>query len=182
MKTVYAFTLEGEDYHSSKFRYNLRLIAFLLYDKIFKYYDDKYMALVINSKIKDNKIHIGHSNNEYYLDYNECNEKYFNYEPFLIGNNSFALTIDDQIMDEQIICRLMDETIYEISLISKVNYSYTYNKNGYLSIDREDERNRKKAIFELIDIMNGKIHKKRQELVRKKTVSVSLFGRKVGLF
>ena len=29
-----------------------------------------------------------------YLEYDECNEKYFNYEPFLIGNRSFGLTID----------------------------------------------------------------------------------------
>lgn len=180
MKTIYAFTLESDDYHSSRFRYDLRLIAFLLYDKVAKYYDDT-TALIINSKIKDNKIHSGYSNNEYYLDYDEYNEKNFNYEPFLIGNKSFALTIDNQIMDETIMCKLMDEVMYIICLISKVNYSYSYNKNGYLSKDREDEKNRKKAIFELKDMIDGKVLK-RNELVRRKTMNISMFGRKISLF
>ena len=182
MKTIYAFTLESDDYHSSRFRYNLRLIAYLLYDKIYKYYDDSYTALVMNSKIKYNNIHIGYKGNEYYFDYDECNEKYFNYEPFLIGNRSFALTIDDQIMTEEAICKLMDETLNVIYLISKINYSYSFNKNGYLSVDKEDERNRKRAIFELIDIMNGNVQAKKNRLVRKKTMNISMFGRKISLF
>lgn len=181
MKTIYAFTLESDDYHSSKFRYDLRLIAFLLYDKVAKYYDDTYTALIMNSKIKYNEIYIGRSSSEYYLDYDEYNEKYFNYEPFLIGNKSFALTIDDQIMTDETICRLMDETIYEIFLISKVNYSYSFKKNGYLSKDKEDERNRKKAILELKDMIDGK-NLKKNELVRKKTMNISMFGRKISLF
>ena len=181
MKTIYAFTLESDDYHSSKFRYDLRLIAFLLYDKVAKYYDDTYTALIMNSKIKYNKIHIGRSNSEYYLEYDEYNEKYFNYEPFLIGNRSFALTIDDQIMDETIMCKLMDEVMYIICLISKINYSYSFKKNGYLSKDKEDERNRKKAILELKDMIDGK-NLKKNELVRKKTMNISMFGRKISLF
>jgi hypothetical protein len=64
MKTIYAFTLESDDYHSNRFRYNLRLIAFLLYDKIYKYYDDDYIALIINKKIRANNIHMGYSKSE----------------------------------------------------------------------------------------------------------------------
>ena len=180
MKTIYAFTLEGEDYHSNRFRYNLRLIAFLLYDKIYKYYDDR-VALIMNNNIKCNNIHMGYGNSQYYLDYNECNEKFFNYEPFLIGDRSFALTIDDQIMNEKIICSLMDETIYQILLISKVSYSYSFKKNGYLSKDKNDESNRKKAILELRNIINGNVQKK-TEFVRKKTMNISMFGRNIGLF
>jgi len=180
MKTIYAFTLEGEDYHSNRFRYNLRLIAFLLYDKIYKYYDDR-VALIMNNNIKCNNIHMGYGNSQYYLDYNECNEKFFNYEPFLIGDRSFALTIDDQIMNEKIICSLMDETIYQILLISKVNYSYSFKKNGYLSKNKNDESNRKRAILELRNIINGNVQKK-NEFVRKKTMNISMFGRKIGLF
>ena len=180
MKTVYAFTLDGEDYHSDRFRYNLRLIAFLLYDKIYKYYDDR-VALIMNNNIKCNNIHMGYGDSQYYLDYNECNEKYFNYEPFLIGARSFALTIDDQIMNEKIICSLMDETIYQILLISKVSYSYSFKKNGYLSINKDDDRYRKRAILELKDMIDGNIQKK-NDLVRKRTMNISMFGRKIGLF
>jgi len=135
----------------------------------------------MNDKIKCNRIHNGYTNGVYYLDYNECNEKYFNYEPFLIGNRTFALTIDDQIMGEKTICDLMDETIYEILLMSRVNYKYSFRKNGYLSKNIDDEKNRKKAILELKNMMSGKIQKK-NELVRKKTINVSMFGRKIGLF
>ena len=51
-----------------------------------------------------------------------------------------------------------------------------------LSVDKNDERNRKKAIFELIDIMNGDVHGKKNGLVRKKTMNISMFGRKISLF
>lgn len=181
MKTIYAFTLESDDYHSSRYRYDLRLIAFLLYDKIYNYDGEGYTALIMNDKIKCNRIYKGYTDYEYYLDYNESNEKYFNYEPFLIGDRTFALTIDDQIMDENTICDLMNETIYEILLISRVNYKYSYKKSGYLSKNIDDEKNRKKAILELKDMMSGKIQKK-NELVRKKTINMSMFGRKISLF
>jgi len=46
MKTIYAFTLESDDYHSDRFRYDLRLIAFLLYDKIYNYDGEGYTALI----------------------------------------------------------------------------------------------------------------------------------------
>ena len=88
---------------------------------------------------------------------------------------------DDQIMDENVICKLMDEVIYVIFLISKVNYSYSLKKNGYLSKDKEDESNRKKAIVELKDMIDGK-NLKKNELVRKKSMNISMFGRKISLF
>ena len=182
MKTIYAFTLEGDDYHSNRFRYNLRLIAFLLYDKIYNYDGEGYTALIMNDKIKCNKIHKGYTDSEYYLEYNECNEKYFNYEPFLMGDRTFALTIDDQIMDDNVICSLMDETIYEILLISRISYSYSFKKNGYLSKDKNDEKNRKKAILELRNMINGNLQKKKNDFVRKKSMNISMFGRKIGLF
>ena len=84
-------------------------------------------------------------------------------------------------MDENVICKLMDEVIYVIFLISKVNYSYSLKKNGYLSKDKEDESNRKKAIVELKDMIDGK-NLKKNELVRKKTMNISMFGRKISLF
>lgn len=181
MKTIYAFTLENDDYHSDRFRYNLRLIAFLLYDKIYKYDGEGYTALIINDKVKCNDIHKGYTNNEYYLDYNEYNEKYFNYEPFILGDRTFALTIDDRFMSEDTICSLMDETIFEIYLISKVNYTYSYRNISYLSKDNNDEKNRKKTIIKLKDIIEGNIQKK-NELIKKKVINVSMFGRKISLF
>ena len=75
----------------------------------------------------------------------------------------------------------MDEVIYVIFLISKVNYSYSLKKYGYLSKDKEDESNRKKAIVELKDMIDGK-NLKKNELVRKKSMNISMFGRKISLF
>lgn len=181
MKKIYAFTLEGEDVPSDRFRYDLRLIAILLYDKIYNYYGEGRVALIINDKIKCNDIHQGYSYSEYYLDYDEYNEKYFNFEPFILGKKTFALTIDDQIMSEDIICSLMNEIIFEISLISKFNYTYSYKTISYLSKDNNDEKNRKKTILELREMINGNIQKK-NELVKKKIMNVSMFGRNISFF
>ena len=183
MKRIYAFTLDGDDYPSSKFRCNLRLIAYLLYDRIYNYDGEGVTALIINNKIKCNNIYEGARNNEYYFEYNDYNQKYINYEPVILNDNSFALTIDDQIMSEDILRDLMNEILFEVLLLSKINYSYSIKSIGYLSRSFEDERNRKKTLIQLRDsLIEDKISSKDHGLVKKKVIDVSLFGRKVGLF
>lgn len=181
MKRIYAFTLDGEDYPSSRFRYDLRLIAFLMYDKIYNYDGEGATALIINNKIRNNDIYEGYRNYEYYLMYDEYNEKYINYEPVLLNENSFALTIDDEIMSEEIIKDLMNEVLLQVFFLSKIRYNYTIKTISYLSRNIDDEKNRKKAFLQLRDILNGKIENK-TGLVKKKMMTSSLFGRKVGLF
>lgn len=183
MKRIYAFTLDGDDYPSSKFRCNLRLIAYLLYDRIYNYDGEGFTALIINEKIKCNNIYEGTKNNEYYFEYNEYNPKYINYEPVILSDNSFALTIDDRIMSEEILRDLMNEILLEVLLLSKINYSYSIKSIGYLSKDFNDERNRKKTLIQLRDsLFEREIVTNKVCYIRKKIIDTSLFGKKVGLF
>ena len=138
MKRIYAFTLDSEDYPSDRFRSNLRLIAFLMYDLIYNYDGENCTPLIINKNIKNNEICPGRSDSEYCLRYNEDNDKYINYEPFLVGNRSFALTIDDEVMNETTIRDLMEQVLR----LTMLDYRYTIKSIGYFSKDRDDERNR----------------------------------------
>lgn len=177
MKRIYAFTLDSEDYPSSKFRSNLSLIAYLLYDIIYNYDGEYSTPLVINNTIKYNRIHESYRSNEYYLEYDKYDEKYINYEPFLIGNRSFALTIYDDLMSEEIICELMEQ----VMLLAKVDYLYTIKTMDYISKNKEDESNRRKAVRQLRDTLEGFAAKK-GNFARKMVRTQPWFKRRVGLF
>lgn len=180
MKRIYAFTLDGEDYPSSKFRSNLRLIAYLMYDYIYNY-DEGVNALIINKKISYNSVDYRVNLNDFHFEYDTSDEKYCNKEPFFVGNRSFALTIDDEVMSEDIIHQLMNQVLVEVSLLTRVNYDYTIRTIGYLSKNMEDERNRKKAVCQLYDELAENVEK-RSGFSRKKVMTSKNILRRVGLF
>ena len=142
MKKIYAFTLDNDDYPSEKYRHDLRLIAYMLYDSIYNYDGENFTALIINKNIKYNDIHEGYRDGEYYLDSDEFDNGYIYYEPFLIGERSFALTINDDIMSEDVVCSLLN---YTLNLLG-FGYKFSVKTICYFSKNNEDERNRSKAI------------------------------------
>lgn len=166
MKRIYAFTLDNEDYPSRKFGFDLRLLAYLLYDTIYNYDGENSTALVINKNVRFNRIHEGFNKDEYYFEYDEYNEKYFNYEPFLLGKSSFALTIDDTLMSEETLRGLFDYTLR----LTGLNYRYKVDSKDYYSSNKDDERNRKKTINEIIDMI-GCPHPKHNIFTRRRTIN-----------
>ena len=166
MKRIYAFTLDNDDYPSKKFGFDLRLLAYLLYDTVYNYDGDNYTALVINKNIMPNRIHDGFYPNEYYFDYDEYDDRNFNYEPFLLGNSSFALTIDDAIMSEETLRKLFDYVLR----LTGLNYKYKVDSKNYFSNNKDDERNRKKTINSLIDTI-GCGYPKRGIFTRKRVIN-----------
>ena len=177
MKKIYAFTLDSEDYPSSKFRHNLRLIAFLLHDLIYNYDGEGFTPLIINKSIGFNNIYPSNRSNEYRLEYNEHNIKHVNYEPFLIGDKSFALTVNDDYIDEFTVCNLMKEVL----LLVKSNYSFNIQTISYVSKNLEDESNRKKAINQLFNIIE-KVKEDKNKLVRKREFNLNSLRKKISLF
>lgn len=177
MKRIYAFTIYGDDFPSDSFTYNIRLMAFLLYDFIYNYYDVSCIPLIINDKIKNNRIHREFLTERYYFDYNEYNDKYINFEPFFIGKRSFALTINDELLSEDALYKLMEEVLF---LIRK-DYVYKINSIGYESKNLNDERNRKKAVYQLRDDLIG-IKNKSSINIRKKMLINPLLKNKIGIF
>lgn len=166
MKRIYAFTLDNDDYPSKKFGFDLRLLAYLLYDSVYNYDGDNFTALVINKNIMPNMIHDGQYPNEYYFDFDDYDEKNYNYEPFLLGDSSFAFTIEDTMMSEETLCSLFDYVLR----LTGLNYKYKVNSNYYFSRSKDDEKNRKKTIDSLIDKI-GCGHPKRNIFARKRTIN-----------
>ena len=142
MKKIYTFTLGSEDYPSEKFRYDLRLFAYWMYDKLYNYYGDGFIPLNLNNNIKYNAIHEGIKRGEYYLDSDIFDDGYIYYEPFLIGERSFGLTVIDDSIDEKTLQDLIKEVLSELQL----DYSVIIGSACYCSKSSNDESQRRKAI------------------------------------
>lgn len=142
MKKICTFTLEGEDYHSDIFKSNLRLAAYLLYDFIYNYDRDGIVPLNINKNIVYNNLHFDGNCVGYYFDSDVFDNGYVNYEPFLIGQYSFGLTIIDETLSEDKLMELASQVFY----ILKLNYKVTIKMVEYYSKNSDDESNRRSAI------------------------------------
>ena len=177
MKRIYAFTLDNDDYPSKKFGFDLRLLAYLLYDTIYNYDGENSTALVINKNIKVNRIHEGFGRDEYFFDYDEFDERNYNYEPFLLGNSTFAITIDDTIMSEETLRGLFDYTLR----LTGLKYRYKVDSKYYYSSSKDDERNRKKTINELIDII-GCGNPKRSIFTKKRVINNTCIYNRISCF
>lgn len=176
MKRIYAFTLDGDESASEKFGSDLRLMAYLMYDFIYNYDGENSTALIINKNIVYNCIREKLCSNEYYLDSDMYDDGYINYEPFLIGKRSFALTIDDEIMSEDVIRELIQYTLR----IAKLNYNFKITSMTYSSVNKDDERNRRKTINSLIASLGCEPVKK-HIFSRKRVLNSSLYNKKIGI-
>ena len=156
MKKIYTFTLDGDDYPSDRFRYNLRLFAYWMYDKLYNYYGDGFIPLNINKNIVYNGIH-EEKNGEYYLDSDLFDNGRINYEPFLIDNCSFGLTVIDESIDENVLRVLIKETLSELS----ISYNVSFDVVSYCAKDKNDESQRKKAINLIYNNLNNKVPPKK---------------------
>lgn len=142
MKKIYTFTLESEDYPSERFRYKLRLFAYLMYGELYNYDGDGFTPLNINDKIVCNRIYDGKYDGQYYLDSDVYDDGYINYEPFLIGNRSFGLTVVDDTIDENVLYELIRQVLF----IMKFDCKVKINSVSYEATDINDETHRRKAL------------------------------------
>lgn len=176
MKKIYSFTIDSDDYASKYFKSNLRLLAYLLYESIYNYDGEFATALNINKNIVYNNIN--EDGNYYYLDSDIYDNGYINYEPFILGDKTFCLTIDDELMNENTIKELLELEQY----MAKLNYKVSICSEEYYSKNKDDERFRFRAINTLcsklgcnqvkrniIDGFNARNYNKRRNamLVRK---------------
>lgn len=157
MKKIYTFTLEGDDYPSSKYIENLRLVAHFLYHEILNY--GNYISpLNLNKNIRYNELNegINHLGIKYYFDSDECQDNFINYEPFIVGENSFGFTVNDDMINEDTISVLLQ---YVLSILG-LNYEVRINSLCYDSRDNDDERYRSKAVKEILKRLGYKASKK----------------------
>ena len=144
MKKIYSFTLSSDEYPSSsrKFAEDLRLIAHMVYSEIYNYYDESQLVLNVNKNIEFNNLNEDYNGHNYMLDSDIYDDGYIYYEPFLVANNTFCLTISDLSFDEENIMQIVN---YVLNLL-KFNYKVTIDSISYVSKNKDDEKYRDMAI------------------------------------
>jgi len=189
MKTIYTFTLEGENYPSSKFDNDLRLFAHILYETIYNYDGENSTPLNINKNIEYNHIN---ENSEYWdygsqykLDSDLYDDGFIDYEPFILGNDSVGLTISDESFG----LKTIEAMIQEVLELLKFNYKVKINFVRYDARNNEDERNRSNAMRTIFNVLGHKYNRRSSLLtmimrsstnkrrVRSKGRSLSAYGR-----
>lgn len=145
MKLVYTFTMK-DNKTDDKYDDKLRLLACMLYESIYNYYGDGKFPLDINDSIIYNQIN-DIKGREYRFD-SELSDDIENvyYEPFLIGNNSFGITIYDESFNIEIIKQLLNENL----LLLNIEMPVQIRVFSYLACDIYDESNREDAIETLM--------------------------------
>lgn len=181
MKKIYSFTFSSDEYPSSsrKFAEDLRLIAHMVYTEIYNYYDENQLVLDINKDIEYNNLNDDYNGCKYMLDSDIYDDGYIYYEPFIVSNNTFCLTISDMSFGEENIVQVID---YVLKLL-KLNYKVTIDSISYVSKNKDDEKYRDgaiKAIFNkmgcicnrknrfIYSIMNNIGNKKRSRSINRK--------------
>ena len=162
MKRIYIFTLESEDYPSEIFDNNLRLMTYILYDCLFNYIDAGETPLNINDSIEYNRLNEDAFNHKYRLSSDLYDDGYLYYEPFLIGENSFAITVLDKMIDLSSIQELTNYVLY----LLKLNYNVKIDSVAYEAQDLNDESNRYNALRIVYEKLGCKFDRKNNFLGR----------------
>lgn len=149
MKKIYTFTLESDDYPSGRIRDDIRIIAAMVYEEIYNYIGDGVIPLNINKYIVYNQIGYSYrmscgidSGNRYVLKSDIYDDGYINYEPFIVGNKTFGMTIVDDSFDIIIVKQIVN---YVLNLL-KLNYRVLIEEFSYQSKNIDDESCRDFAI------------------------------------
>ena len=126
------------------------------------------IVLNINKNIVHNDIHyVRHSNFSEYgiinykMDSDIYDDGYINYEPFIVGNKTFAITV----VDDKYGIEFLEKVIrYNLSLL-KLHYKFKIEVFPYESKNIDDESHRDEAINEVYSrYASGNV--KRNRLVR----------------
>ena len=150
MKTIYSFTLDSDEYPSTRRNiYNdLRLLAYMLYNEIYNYYGDEECPLDVNPLIEYNDLkEVREIFSLYKFDSDNYDDGYTYYEPFIVGNKTFCFTVIDNNFDDRIINECLE---YMMNLL-KLNYKITINKYMYEARDINDERYREDTVRKIYD-------------------------------
>ena len=184
MKKIYAITLDGEEYLSGRFRDNIRLISAVVYEQIYHYNDEYSIPLNINRCIVHNDLCYArtfgsgcYNDSHYRLSSDEYDDGYINYEPFIVGNRTFGLTIVDDSLDMAIVESIVK---YALNLL-RLNYKFKIEVFPYESKNIDDESHRDVAINQIYSKYSYE-YVRRNKLVRMLRNGFSRHGKNVGVY
>lgn len=134
MKKIYTFTISQR---GEKVAGDIRTLAYMLYGELYNYYGDDTIPLNINKYIVCNNLY-----DDGRMDSDNYDDGFINYEPFLLGDNSFGFTVLDEMISDEVIKELLDY----VQTLLRFNYRIDIDSNTYVSNGRDDESERPKAI------------------------------------
>ena len=169
MKEIYAFTLDDDIPLSNDVFSHIREIAVLLYDEL-NIFDRNILCTEDDNLIYNYLLEVYSNNNvncSYKILSDKFKEDYRKFEPFIIGNRTFAITVyKDSISVDEI-------QLYLNRIINSLNLNYNFNITTQ-EYNGRSIKNRYDAIELLISKIDSKKVKKK---VKMRTNSIlSVFG------
>lgn len=153
-KKIYTFTLEDDEYPSDIVVNNIRIIARLLYEEIkVQDYESDNPILIQSNMIQENYLSL--ISKDVYCQYKFESEgsrlEYYMFEPFMISERTFGITVNDGTIDEEQLLGLLDK----VKKLIKCDYNFKINSFIYTGKNRIDESKRKKAMDEALEVLNN---------------------------
>ena len=144
MKKIYTISLDDEVPLSDKVIDDIKVICYLVYDDI-KIFDDKYgKPVTLVSGVSYNELYEKKTLDGTYAHRFKYNDPVLgNYEPFMIGNNSFAFTVEDGCLDDSDVMAVVEEAKRMLG----VDYHFKLDTVTY--VDDKKNKNRLLAIKQL---------------------------------
>ena len=168
MKKIYTFTLDDSEVLSERSKNDLRLMAYLVYDQLVAYEMRENKNLLVRGKyIKENELYERMENGIYHYRFASDEiymENYF-FEPFLINDYSFGMTVYDGVISNMEIEMILDSVISLIHFDKEIYIDSIV----YDSINENDEDNRIDAIKRISNKINYVYVDKDESKIKKKS-------------
>ena len=172
MKKVYTFTLKDEDLPSVEEKSDINLIAYWLADTLENMSDEQRPILVSNKFLLDNPISDKVINNitGYSLESENDTQHYYNYNPTIIDERTFGITVYEERITDKEMLELLNQTLKEIGAFKEAritNKSFIMETYRYKAENKDDETNRRKVLQEIKKHLNKKVRIKKRPLLTK---------------
>ncbi len=164
MKKIYVVSLDDEVPLSDKMKDEIKVLAYLVYDEIQGYEYADNCQILCHDDIIYNELLEKEVNGEYVHRFKYDNVESGMYEPFMIGDRSFAFTVNDGTLDGNEIISI----IYKVRMFSKITSNIEINSVIY---EDDKKKNRLMAIKKIL-LDNEKKNNKKEDKPKTKVKSI----------
>lgn len=154
MKKIYTLTLDDDVPLSSRVIDDIKVICFLVYEDMNSFEDKKGHPVLLTNGISTNTLYETRLADEYthHFKYNDITEA--NYEPFMIGDDSFAFTVSDGTITDETVLRSLEDAK------RMINVEYNFKLETLTYEEDKHNKNRLVAIKKLCNMHKAKKEKK----------------------
>lgn len=156
-KRIYAFTIDDDEYSSEDISNNVKAIASLMHEEIKNIDCDNPNPILVHSKkLFYNQLYESCTLDGYVYSFEseKGNRDYTLYEPLMINNRTFGITINDNSVSMYDLVLMLDKILKELGLC----YQFSVVDKSYLCANNDDESKRILAIREINKSLGYKIN------------------------